>query len=56
MLALFGIVLRWYKKEMEYRRTVYDLQNLTNRDLADLGISRSNIEFVARESSNKKFA
>ena len=56
MLALFGAALKWYKKEMEYRKTVYDLSLLTNRDLRDLGIARCDIEYVARSASEKKFA
>jgi uncharacterized protein YjiS (DUF1127 family) len=30
-----------------YRRTVIELSNLTNRDLADIGISRCDIPHVA---------
>jgi len=33
-----------------YRRTVSELQSLTNRELADLGISRSGIRGLARET------
>lgn len=56
LITLFGTISRWIKKEMEYRKTVYDLSLLTNRDLHDLGIARCDIEFVARNASEKKFA
>lgn len=56
LIGIFGALSRWFKKEMEYRRTVNDLSLLTNRDLADLGINRCDIEFIARSASEKKFA
>jgi len=34
-----------------YNRTVTELQSLTNRELADLGIARSDIVRVAREAA-----
>jgi uncharacterized protein YjiS (DUF1127 family) len=56
LISLFGAFSRWLKKEMEYRQTVYDLNMLSNRDLADLGINRCDIEFIARNATNNKFA
>jgi len=37
-----------------YRQTVNELENLTDRDLMDLGISRSMIESVATEAAYSK--
>jgi len=34
-----------------YNRTVTELQALTNRELADLGIARADITRVAREAA-----
>jgi uncharacterized protein YjiS (DUF1127 family) len=34
-----------------YNRTVSELQSLTNRELADLGIARSDIMRIAREAA-----
>ncbi len=34
-----------------YSRTVSELQSLTNRELADLGISRTDIQRVARDAA-----
>ena len=33
-----------------YRRTVRELSVLSNRELQDLGISRSDIQFIARRA------
>lgn len=33
---------------LSYRETVRELSRLTNRELADLGLSRSEIPFIAR--------
>jgi uncharacterized protein YjiS (DUF1127 family) len=56
LITIFGAVSRWFKKEMEYRKTVYELGRLTNRDLADLGIQHCDIEFIARNAADKKFS
>ncbi len=34
-----------------YQRTVHELQSLSNRELRDLGINRSEIKTVARGAS-----
>ena len=39
-----------YKDWRSYRRTVNELSMLSNRELADLGISRGEIRFVARRA------
>jgi uncharacterized protein YjiS (DUF1127 family) len=56
LITIMSTVSRWIKKEMEYRRTVYELNRLTSRDLADLGVQHCQIEFIARTSADKKFA
>lgn len=40
-----------YSNWQRYKRTVSELQSLTNRDLADLGIARSDISRLAREAT-----
>jgi uncharacterized protein YjiS (DUF1127 family) len=50
------MVSTWIKKEFEYRKTVYELGRLTSRDLRDLGIAHCDIEFIARNAADKKFA
>lgn len=42
------------KRRSIYRTTVCELNSLTNRDLADLGISRSHIRRLALEASQKE--
>ncbi|MCX5516276.1 hypothetical protein C3941_17320 [Kaistia algarum] len=39
-----------YKNWMKYRQTCNELNRLTNRELADLGINRVDIVSVARQS------
>ena len=39
-----------YKDWRSYRRTVNELSALSNRELADLGISRGDIPFIARRA------
>lgn len=41
-------------RRAEYRRTVSELQTLSNRELADLGIARSNISSIAYETAYLK--
>ena len=43
---IFAAIQRW----REYRRTIAELGGLSDRELADLGISRSDINTVAREA------
>ena len=55
LLTLVANVQKAIKKYLEYRATAYELNRLTNRDLADLGIHRCDIEFIARKHSATKF-
>ena len=43
-----------YRSYAEYKKTCYELTRLTDRELWDLGIDRSNIEHIARDSTHKK--
>lgn len=54
LLTIMASVQRYVKRYFEYRRTMYELGRLTNRDLADLGIARGDIEFIARKHSMSK--
>ena len=54
ILAFFGLLNKRITSWLEYRRTVYELNQLTNRDLRDLGIARCDIEFIARKHSMSK--
>jgi len=40
-----------YQRWRRYRTTVRELENLTTRELEDLGISRADIHRVARQAS-----
>ena len=54
LLTILGLLHRKITAYFEYRRTVYELNQLTNRDLTDLGINRCDIEFIARKHSMSK--
>ena len=43
-------LIRNYRNWRRYRETVNELSRLSNRELSDLGIGRSDIPFVARKS------
>ena len=51
----FAAVVRMIKEAIERRRvfnqTLYELQSLGDRDLSDLGMSRSDLVSVAREAA-----
>jgi uncharacterized protein YjiS (DUF1127 family) len=47
---MFNRISSWLKKSARVRRTVRELANLTDRDLADLGINRSDIHRVANDA------
>ena len=51
LLTIFAKINAAIKRYFTYRQTVYELNLLTSRDLADLGINRSEIEFIARNSA-----
>ncbi|MET0600258.1 MAG: DUF1127 domain-containing protein [Mesorhizobium sp.] len=43
-------LIRNYRNWRRYRETITELERLSNRELNDLGIARSDIPFVARKS------
>ncbi len=43
-------LIRNYRNWRRYRETVSELNQLTNRELADLGIPRGEIRYVARKA------
>jgi uncharacterized protein YjiS (DUF1127 family) len=46
-MTMFEFVRRWKR----YNRTVSELSHLSNRELADLGLTRSDIPRIAREAT-----
>lgn len=49
--AAFQNLAASYKQYRLYRETYDELSALSNRELADLGLNRSNLNQVARESA-----
>jgi uncharacterized protein YjiS (DUF1127 family) len=47
---MFEVLKSRYSAWKRYARTVQELESLSNRELADLGITRSDITRLARES------
>lgn len=47
---MFEVLKSRYSTWKRYSRTVQELEMLSNRDLADLGIARSDIPRLAREA------
>ena len=47
---MFEALKSRYANWKRYSRTVSELESLSNRDLADLGIARSDIPRLAREA------
>ena len=47
---MFNTLKTRYSRWQRYSRTVAELEGLSNRDLADLGIARSDIPRLAREA------
>lgn len=46
-------LIRSYNNWRRYRDTVSELSGLSNRELNDLGISRADIPFVARQTKGR---
>ena len=44
-------LIRSYRNWRNYRQTVSELDRLSNRELRDLGIDRSDIRAIARRSA-----
>ena len=49
---MFEVLKTRYSRWQRYSRTVNELERLSNRDLADLGIARADIYRLAREASH----
>ena len=52
--AFFKIGKEAVERRRVYVRTVAELTNLCDRDLADLGLTRGNISDIAREAAYSK--
>jgi len=48
---MFEVLKARYAKWQRYSRTVSELEALSNRDLADLGIARGDINRIARQAA-----
>jgi uncharacterized protein YjiS (DUF1127 family) len=49
-LTMLDLLSRRYQRWRLYNRTIAELESLSNRDLADLGIARSDIPRIARSA------
>jgi uncharacterized protein YjiS (DUF1127 family) len=53
MLTIFSFILRKLNEYAAFRKTQYELNGLTDRDLRDLGVARCDIEFIARKHARE---
>ena len=49
-MTMFDLLKTRISRWQRYRHTVAELESLSNRDLADLGMSRHDIPRIAREA------
>jgi uncharacterized protein YjiS (DUF1127 family) len=49
--SLLQRLIAWYGEQRRYRRTLNELLALSDRELNDIGVSRSDVEAVARRSA-----
>ena len=47
------MLVEWYKRTRRYYSVVNELSRLTDRELADMGLNRYDIHFIAVEMSLK---
>ena len=55
MQTLINNIAKKIEKYNRYRRTVIELSNLNNRELADIGIARCDIYNVANNSITRRY-
>ncbi len=51
IVALVKVVGQSMQRRRVYLQTLHELTNLSDRDLSDLGLARSNIASVARDAA-----
>ncbi|MBB5221372.1 uncharacterized protein YjiS (DUF1127 family) [Amaricoccus macauensis] len=54
-LGLIDRVRAAFARYRAYRNTLIELQSLSSRELADLGLSRASVRDVAREAAYSRF-
>ena len=52
---MFNSIKKKLAQRAVYRQTVRELKSLTNRELADLGVNRYEIESLAKQHSYQTF-
>lgn len=55
VLAPFKAIANWFVRQNHYRHTMDELSVLNDRDLKDLGLSRSSLKHVAKQAANEAF-
>ncbi|MBC7946177.1 MAG: DUF1127 domain-containing protein [Burkholderiales bacterium] len=53
---LFQKLTVWSQERRAYRQAVFELSELSDRDLADIGIARCDIEAIALQTAKAKTA
>ena len=50
--SLFARVAAWLDEQRRYRRTIKELSQLSTRELEDIGLTRADIDGVARRCAH----
>jgi len=53
-MLILNKISRWYKTRSRQQRTVRELSSLNTRELADIGLTRSDIDRVAKEAISSR--
>jgi len=56
MIRLLSKIYVMFEGYNAYRKAMIELQRLSDRDLADIGISRCDIKSIAKNACNNKLA
>jgi len=54
-MSFFNRLKTRLRRKMMTRETIYQLGQLSNKELGDIGLSRGDIPFIAKKSAKKRY-